>query len=128
MKTQRKHLKKHWVEKTMRKIEWTPDGVDSLNEILEYYRDRAGENIANTIYDKIIKEIDLLELEEIKTRQTQELKDIGIYDVYELAIKPWKVYYRISNDNKRVFILFVLDGRRNLEEILMTKVIDNKLK
>ena len=28
----------------MRKIEWTPDGVNSLNEILEYYRDRAGEN------------------------------------------------------------------------------------
>jgi plasmid stabilization system protein ParE len=109
----------------MRKIEWTPDGVDSLNEILEYYRNRAGENIANTIYDKIIKEIDLLELEEIKTRQTQELKDIGIYDVYELAIKPWKVYYKISNDNKRVVILFVLDGRRNLEEILMSKVIDN---
>jgi plasmid stabilization system protein ParE len=112
----------------MRKIEWTPDGVDSLNEILEYYRDRAGENIAKTIYDKIIKEIELLELEEIKTRQTQELKDIGIYDVYELAIKPWKVYYKISNDNKRVVILFVLDGRRNLEEILVSKVIDNKLK
>jgi plasmid stabilization system protein ParE len=34
----------------MRKVEWTPDGVDSLNEILEYYRDRTGENVANTIY------------------------------------------------------------------------------
>jgi len=111
----------------MRKIEWTPDGVDSLNEILEYYRDRAGENIANTIYDKIIKEIELLEIEEIKTKQTQELKDIGIYDAYELTIKPWKVYYKIGNDNKGIFILFVLDGRRNLEEILVSKVIDNKL-
>jgi hypothetical protein len=33
------------------------------------------------------------------------------------------VYYKISGDNKRVFILFVLDGRRNLEEILVSKVI-----
>jgi len=111
----------------MKKIDWTPDGVDSMNEILEYYRNRAGEGVANTIYDKIIKEIELLELEEIKTKQTQELKDIGIYDVYELSIKPWKVYYKISSDNKKVFILFVLDGRRNLEEILVSKVIDNKL-
>jgi plasmid stabilization system protein ParE len=111
----------------MRKVEWPPDGVDSLNEILEYYRDRAGENVANTIYDKIIKEIELLELEEIKTKQTQELKDIGIYGVYELLIKPWKVYYRISSDNKRVYVLFVLDGRRNLEEILISKVIDKKV-
>jgi len=72
----------------VRKIEWTPDGIDSFNEILEYYRDRAGENISNAIYDKIIKEIELLE---------------------------------------KVYILFVLDGRRNLEEILMSKVIDNKI-
>jgi plasmid stabilization system protein ParE len=111
----------------MRKIEWTPDGVDSLNEILEYYRDRAGENVANTIYDRIIKEIELLELEEIKIKQTQELKDIGIFDVYELVIRPWKVYCKISSDNKKAYILFVLDGRRNLEEILISKVIDNKI-
>jgi plasmid stabilization system protein ParE len=111
----------------MRKIEWTPDGVDSLNEILDYYRDKAGENVANAIYDKLIKEIELLELEEIKTKQTQELKDIGIYDVYELSIRPWKVYYKISSNNKRVHILFVLDGRRNLEEVLISKVINNKI-
>jgi len=111
----------------MRKIEWTPDGVNSLNEIIEYYRDRAGENVANNIYRKILKEIELLEVEEIRTKQTLELKDIGIYDVYELTINPWKAYYKISDDNKSVFILFVLDGRRNLEEILISKVIDNKI-
>ena len=111
----------------MREIEWTPDGVTSLNEILEYYMDRAGENVANTIYDKIIKKIELLELEEIKTKRTQELKDIGILDVYELVINPWKVYYKISSDNKKAYILFVVDGRRNLEEVLISRVIDNKM-
>ena len=111
----------------MRKIEWTPDGIDSLNEILEYYLDKAGENVANKIYDRIIKEIDLLEMEEIKTKQVQELKDIGILDVHELTIKPWKVYYKIRNDNQKIFILFILDTRRNIEEILISKVIDNKI-
>ena len=62
----------------MRIIDWTPDGIDSLVEILDYYRDKAGENIANNIYAKIIKEIELLEVEEVRTKQTQELKDIGI--------------------------------------------------
>jgi plasmid stabilization system protein ParE len=111
----------------VRKIEWTPDGIDSFNEILEYYRTRAGENISNTIYDKIMKEIELLESGKIKTKRTQELMDIGIFDVYELVIKPWKVYYKISGDNIKVYVLFVLDGRRNLEEILMSKVIDSKI-
>ena len=127
MKTQRKYLKKRWAEKTMRKIEWTPDGIASFNEILEYYRDRAGENIANTIYEKIIKEVERLETDEIKTKRTQELMDIGISDVYELVIKPWKIYYKTSGDNKKAYVLFVLDGRRNLEEILMSKVIENKI-
>ena len=111
----------------MRKIEWTLDGINSLNEILEYYMFKAGENVANNIYQKIMKEIELLEIEELKTKQTQELKDIGIFDVYELVINPWKVYYKIKEDNKKAYILFVLDGRRNLEEILISKVIDNKI-
>ena len=110
----------------MRKIEWTSDGIDSLNEILEYYLDKAGENTANDIYEKIIKKIELLGVEKIKTKQTQELKDIGIYDIFELSINPWKVYYKLSYDNKKAYILFVLDGRRNLEEILISKVIDSK--
>jgi len=111
----------------MRKIEWTPDGVDSLNEILEYCMEKAGENITNNIYNKIIKKIELLEVEEIKTKQAQELKDIGIIDVYELVINPWKVYYTISSNNEKVYILFVLDGRRNIENILISKVIDKKI-
>jgi len=111
----------------MRDIEWTPDGIDSLNEILEYYKEIAGDNTANNIYTRIIKHIELLNNEKIKTKQTQELKDIGIYDVYEIIINPWKVFYKIKNDNKKAYILFVLDARRNIEEILISKVIDNKI-
>ena len=54
-----------------------------------------------------------MEIEELKTKQAHELKDIGIFDVYELVINPWKVYYKIKNDDKKVYILFVLDARRN---------------
>jgi plasmid stabilization system protein ParE len=37
----------------MRKIEWTPDGEESFNEIVEYYCLRAGENVARNIFNKI---------------------------------------------------------------------------
>jgi len=111
----------------MRKIEWTTDGVESFNEILEYYNDNIGENTADSIYKKIMRKIDNLENENIKTRQCQELKDIGILDVYEIIINPWKIYYKISEDNRFVYILFILDARRNIEEVLISKVIDNKV-
>jgi hypothetical protein len=37
------------------------------------------------------------------------------------------VYYKIIEENKMVEILLVLDGRRNIERILIGKVIDTKL-
>jgi plasmid stabilization system protein ParE len=111
----------------MRKIEWTPDGEESFREIIEYYGIRAGENIARNIFDKINREIELLAIEEIKTKVSPELKDIGINDIYQLSINPWIVYYKIIEENKKVKILLILDGRRNIEKILISKVIDNKL-
>jgi plasmid stabilization system protein ParE len=111
----------------MREIEWTPDGEESFNEIVEYYGIKAGENIARKIFNKIIKEIELLAIDEVKTKISPELKDIGINDIYQLTINPWIVYYKINDDNKKVKILLVLDGRRNIEKILIDKVIDNKL-
>ena len=111
----------------MRDIEWAPDGVDSLNEILEYYMGTFGENVSGNIYTRIMKEIETIINEKIKTKRCQELMDIGIFDVYEIVVNPWKIYYKIQNDNKIGYILFVLDARRNIEEILIAKVIDHKI-
>ncbi|MDR1904911.1 MAG: type II toxin-antitoxin system RelE/ParE family toxin [Treponema sp.] len=111
----------------MREIAWTPDGEESFNEIVEYYGIRAGENVARKIFDKINKEIEFLAINEIKTKVSPELKDIGINDVYQLTINPWIVYYKINEEHTKVKILVVLDGRRNIERILIDKVIDNKL-
>ena len=74
-----------------------------------------------------MKEIETIENEKIKTKRYQELMDIGIFDVYEKTVNPWKIYYKVQNDNKLAFILFVLDGRRNIEEILISKVIESKV-
>jgi len=111
----------------MRDIVWTSDGVASFNEILEYYMDNFGESVSNNIYIKIMNKIETIKNEKIRTKRCQELMDIGICDVYEIVVNPWKVYYKIHNDNKIGYILFVLDTRRNIEEILITKVIDNKV-
>jgi plasmid stabilization system protein ParE len=111
----------------MKKIEWTPDGINSLHKILENSKNKTGLDRAKQIYEKIIKEIDLLEKEEIKTKQVKELEDMRVYDVYELVVQPWKIYCKIQECNQKVFILFVSDTRRNLEEILISKTIDNHI-
>jgi hypothetical protein len=59
---------------------------------------------ASKVYEKVIGEIELLKSERIKTRKSQDLASIGINDIFELNINPWKVYYKIINDNKVVSI------------------------
>jgi hypothetical protein len=83
----------------MREIIWTKHGENAFNEISE----------------------------RVKTRKSQELFDIGIDDVYELHINPWKIYYKIINDNKIISIQQIIDTRRNIEELLVNLIIEKKI-
>ena len=54
-------------------------------------------------------------------RIVQELKEQGIYIYREMIITPGRAVYRISDWT--VFILSVTDIRRNVEDILLDKLI-----
>jgi hypothetical protein len=41
-------------------------------------------------------------LEEMKTRVSPELKNIGVNDMYQLSISPWIVYYKLEEENKKI--------------------------
>jgi plasmid stabilization system protein ParE len=58
-------------------------------------------------------------------RIVTELQDQGIYLYRELIVPPWRIIYRISEKN--VYILSVLDSRRNVEDILLKRLISLKL-
>jgi plasmid stabilization system protein ParE len=111
----------------MREIIWAKHGEDAFNEILEYITKNAGPINANKVYEKIIREIELLKSERVTTGKSQELVNIGIHDIYELNINPWKVYYKIINNNKMVSIQQIIDMRRNIEELLVNLVIEKKM-
>jgi plasmid stabilization system protein ParE len=111
----------------VREIIWATNGKNSFKELLGYIKECSGPINAGKIYDKIISEIELLRSERVTTRKTQELVKVGVNDIYELLIKPWKIYYKILNENKTISIQFIIDGRRNIEEVLLNLVMENKL-
>jgi plasmid stabilization system protein ParE len=111
----------------MREIIWAKHGVNAFDEILNYITKNSGPVNTNKIYEKIIGEIELLKSERVITRKSQDLVDIGINDVCELNIKPWKVYYKIINDNKIVSIQQIIDTRRNIEGLLVSLIIEKKI-
>jgi plasmid stabilization system protein ParE len=111
----------------MREIIWAKHGEDAFNEILDYITKNSGPMNANKVYEKVVGEIELLKSERVTTKKSQDLVNIGINDIFELNINPWKVYYKIINDNKIVSIQQIIDARRNIEELLINLVIEKKL-
>ncbi|MDR2865505.1 MAG: type II toxin-antitoxin system RelE/ParE family toxin [Spirochaetaceae bacterium] len=111
----------------MREIIWAKHGENAFDDILKYMIENSGPINANKIYDEIMAKIELLKSERVTTRKSQELSEIGINDIFEINVKPWKIYYKILNDNKLISIQYILDTKRNIEEVLLNLVIENKI-
>jgi plasmid stabilization system protein ParE len=54
-------------------------------------------------------------------RMVPELQGQGILQYRELVIPPWRLIYRIAE--RKVFVLAVIDSRRNVEDILLMRMI-----
>ncbi len=54
-------------------------------------------------------------------RIVPELKENGILQYRELIVAPWRIIYRISDSN--VYVLSVIDSRRNIEDILLHRLV-----
>lgn len=54
-------------------------------------------------------------------RIVPELEAFGVTSHRELIIAPWRLLYRI--DGRKVYVVAVFDGRRNLEDVLLDRVV-----
>jgi toxin ParE1/3/4 len=108
------------------KIFWSKDAGEEFTEILSWYKYTVGKNSAEKIYAKISSQIRKLKDMPGIGKQVQSLKDIGINDYRQIAQEHWVIYYRVEGQS--IYIVSVIDGRRNLEEILYKKIIDGKIK
>ena len=90
-----------------------------LKEIIEYIANDSLDK-ALQILDKIKQCASSLYAYPERGRIVPELQDQGIYTYRELIVPPWRIVYRISAKN--VYVLSVLDSRRNVEDILLKRL------
>jgi len=100
---------------------WSEDASLDLVDIVLYIKIHSGKEIAKGIYTRIKSKINNIVDFPKAGMSVPELVDIGIIDIYQIIISPWKIYYKIIED--KIMILSVIDGKRNLEEILYKKII-----
>lgn len=102
---------------------WSDIAENDLLNIIEYI---ATDNLSNAsvILKKIKEKTSSLYFFPERGRIVPELKEYGIVQYRELIIPPWRIIYRISD--KKVCILSVLDSCRNIEDILLKRLINFK--
>ena len=105
-------------------IVWSNIAENDLKNIIEYIADDSPPN-ALKVFKRIKQKASSLYTIPERGRVVPELMVLGILKYRELVISPWRILYRISE--KTVFVLSVLDSRRNIEDILLRRLTDSKI-
>ena len=102
---------------------WTKNAQFDLESIIEYIKTDSV-NIAKKIFFEIKEECANLQYFPERKRVVPELQQIGILKYREIIHERYRIIFKI--DNTKVYVLLVVDSRRNLEDILFQRLIDKK--
>ena len=97
---------------------WAAVAQHDLKQIIDYIAIDSPGN-ASRILQKIKQKVSDFYVMPDRGRIIPELKEQGIHTYRELIIASWRVIYRISDTT--VFVLSVIDSRRNVEDILLDR-------
>ncbi len=101
---------------------WAEIAQNDLVEIIEHIAEDSP-GTALKILNKIKNRVSGLVISPKRCRIVPELHDQGINIYREMVIDPWRILYRISGS--KVFVLSVLDSRRNLEDLLLKRLTNH---
>jgi len=97
-----------------------PQAKKDLEDIFLYVAINDNLESANKLINKVEKTIIKLERLPHRGHIPEELKSTGIKRYLEIHSKPYRIIYEI--DNKIIYIHCVIDGRRNIKEILSERL------
>ncbi|WP_028574769.1 type II toxin-antitoxin system RelE/ParE family toxin [Desulfonatronovibrio hydrogenovorans] len=101
-------------------IKWAAVAQSDLKQIIDHIAadsPESGLRILKSIREKASRLYTLPD----QGRIVPELKDQGIHIYREIIVPPWRIIYRISEIT--VFVLSVIDSRRNVEDILLDRFV-----
>ena len=92
-------------------ILWSPEALDDIDHLWDYYAQTAGRGTADKILREIARAIVVIDDFPFAGRAREEIRP----GLRSLAAAPQTVFYRLRNG--RPEIVRVLDGRQDIEEI-----------
>ncbi len=103
------------------KVVIDPQAKRDLQEIFYYVVTNDSITVADKLLNALEKTCNKLEEYPERGHIPQELRQTGIKRFLEIHFKPYRIIYEIEND--LIYIHSVLDGRRNIQEILSERLL-----
>ena len=104
----------------MNKLLWTAPAAEDLQDVVDFLIEDSPA-AAEKFIDRVEEAVGKLSRHGESGRIVPELAKHNIARYREVVVSPWRVFYRI--DEKRIYILAVIDGRRNVEDILLRRLM-----
>ncbi len=102
------------------KVYWASVAENDLLGILSYIAEDSLSNAQKTLSRIQTRTAKLNQFPE-RGRIVPELLRQGISSYREIVLSPWRVIYKI--EGRKVFVLSVIDSRRNVEDILLARLL-----
>ncbi len=102
------------------RVQWAEVAVRDLGELVSYIAVDS-ETDATRVLKRIETRAAALESSPASGRVVPELAHFGMRTWRELVVRPYRLVYRIEGDT--VTVLAVFDGRRDLEDVLLERLL-----
>jgi len=104
-----------------RKIVFSPNAAQDLKEIYRYIINNDSFASGKAVYQNIKSSCLQLANFPNKEKIPPELARISVLRYHQIVWKPYRIIYKLSDET--IYIMAILDGRRNLEELLTKRLL-----
>ena len=104
------------------KVLLTNDAARDLEELYDYIALHDSTRNANYVLEQIDKAFSKLSEFPERGVYPKELLAMGIREYREIFFKPYRIIYRAMNKN--VYVLLVVDGRRDIQSLLQRRLMN----
>ena len=108
----------------IRQVKWAKTARNDLQQKILYFKSRSPVAAAALLGEVKVKASELDRLAE-RGRIVPELQAQGVFQFRELLVSHWRIIYKIIGHT--VYVLATLDARRNLEDLLLGRMLGGDL-
>ncbi len=105
------------------RVELTAAAERDVQRIVEYIAEHDLPERAMHVLDAIEVRIDGLAVEPTRGSYPRELSALGIREFREIWFKPYRIVYRVFEDDQVVRVFLIADARRSLHRLLEQRLL-----